>query len=70
MRVMYICDGLRFDCERTICSYLGRGECKHTMSEINARYGKAEQITEDRFVITDDMAVEKDRYEVVKNDEA
>lgn len=70
MRVIYICDGLRFGCERTICSYLGRGECKHTMSEINARYGKAEQITEDRFVITDDMAVEKDRYEVVKNDEA
>ena len=70
MRVIYICDGLRFGCESTICSYLGRGECKHTMSEINARYGKAEQITEDRFVITDDMAVEKDRYEVVKNDEA
>lgn len=64
MRVIYICDGQRSDCEKTICSYLGRGECKHTMSEINAKYGKADQITEDRFVITDDMAIEKERAEV------
>lgn len=64
MKVLYICDGLRFGCERTICSYLGRGECKHTTSEINAKYGKAEQITEDRFVITDDLAVEKEKAEV------
>lgn len=70
MKVMYICDGLRFGCERTICSYLGRGECKHTMSETYARYGKADQITEDRFVITDDMAIEIDRDEVTKNDES
>lgn len=70
MRVCYICDGLRYGCERTSCSYLGRGECKHTMSEIHAKYGKAEQITEDRFVITDDMAIEIDREEVMKNDEA
>ena len=70
MTVCYICDGLRFGCERTNCSYLGRGECKHTMSEIYAKYGKAEQITEKRFVITDDMAVEIDREEVMKNDEA
>lgn len=39
------------------------------MSDINAKYGKAEQITGDRFVITDDMAVEIDREEVMKNDE-
>lgn len=70
MKVVYICDGQRKCCERTICSYLGRGGCKHTMSEINAKYGKAEQITEKRFVITDDMAVEIDREEVMKNDEA
>lgn len=61
MTVCYICDGLRYDCKRTTCSYLGRGECKHTMSEISAKYGKAEQITEDRFVITDDMAIEKEK---------
>lgn len=69
MRVCYICNGRREGCERTICSYLGRGECKHTTSEIHAKYGKAEQITEDRFVITDDMAIEIDRNEVMKNDE-
>lgn len=69
MRVVYICDGRRQGCERTICSYLGRGECKHTTSEIHAKYGKAEQITEDRFVITEDMAVEIDRDEVMRNDE-
>lgn len=69
MKVMYICDGLRFGCERTICSYLGRGECKRTMSEINAKYGKAEKITEDRFVIKDDMAIEIDRDEVMRNEE-
>lgn len=63
MKVCYICDGLRLGCERKICSYLGRGECKHTMSEIYAKYGKAEQITEDRFVFTDDMAIEIDREE-------
>lgn len=61
MTVCYICDGLRLGCARTICSYLGRGECKHTTSEISAKYGKAEQITEDRFVITDDMAIEKEK---------
>lgn len=69
MKVMYICDGLRFGCERTVCSYLGRGECKHTMSEIYAKYGKAEQITEDRFVFTDDMAIEIDRDKVMQNDD-
>lgn len=69
MRVAYICDGLRLDCERAICSYLGRGECKHTMSEIYAKYGKADQITEDRFVITDDWAIEKEKtYEPGKSE--
>lgn len=70
MRVCYICDGRREGCEKTICAYLGRGECKHTMSEINAKYGKAEQITEDRFKIMDDIAIEIDRDEVTKNDES
>lgn len=64
MRVMYICDGQRSGCKKTICKYLGRGGCKYTMSEINAKYGKAEQITEDRFVITDDLAIEIERAEV------
>lgn len=66
MRVMYICDGMRSGCKKTICAYLGRGRCKHTTSEIHAKYGKAEQITEDRFVITNDMAIEKEKAEVGK----
>lgn len=71
MKVFYICNGLRLGCERTSCSYLGRGECRRTMSELYALYGKADQITEERFVITDDMAIEIDREkeEVMKNDE-
>lgn len=63
MTVLYVCDGKKEDCPKTYCKYNGSGECKHTMSESNAKYGAAEQITEDRFVITDDMAVEIDREE-------
>lgn len=66
MKVIYICNGLRLGCDRTICYYLGRGECKRTVSELYALNGKAEQITEDRFKITDDMAIEKEKSEVKK----
>lgn len=63
MIVLYVCDGNKADCTKTFCKYNGSGECNHTMSEVNAKYGVAEQITADRFVICDDMAIEIDREE-------
>ena len=63
MNVLYICDGKKEDCAKTYCQYNGTGECKHTMSESNAKYGAAEKITADRFAICDDMAIEIDREE-------
>ena len=69
MITMYICDGKKEDCAKTYCQYNGTGKCKHTMSEVNAKYGVAEQITTDRFQICDDMAIEIDRDEVMRNDE-
>lgn len=70
MITLYICDGKKEDCAKTYCQYSGAGKCKRTMSELNAKYGVAEQITTDRFQIHDDIAVEIDRDEVMKNDEA
>lgn len=70
MIVLYVCNGKREDCSKTYCKYNGSGECNHTMSESYAKYGVAEQITTDRFQIYDDIAVEIDREEVMKNGES
>ena len=63
MIVLYVCDGNKADCTKTFCKYNGSGECNHTMSEGNAKYGVAEKITADRFAFCDDMAIEIDREE-------
>lgn len=63
MNVLYICDGKNIHCSKTWCKYNGTGKCKRTMSESYAKYGVAEEITDDRFAICDDMAIEIDKEE-------
>lgn len=36
--MLYVCDGIKPDCPKDYCKWLGKGECAHTSDVEHARY--------------------------------